>query len=105
MYEAAGSSPLSRILTVGNIRLLGTQENNSDNTQLAANALLILFVSLVVQPFKAEARLNNSVRTAKKTPHFTITKISWLTLFKKTTLVRCNPYRNTHMHSLQILNY
>jgi hypothetical protein len=24
----------------------------------------------------------NSARTAKKTPHFTITKISWLTLFK-----------------------
>jgi hypothetical protein len=23
----------------------------------------------------------NSVRTAKKTPHFTITKINWLTLF------------------------
>jgi hypothetical protein len=26
---------------------------------------------------------NNSVRTAKKTPHFTITKINWLTLFKE----------------------
>jgi hypothetical protein len=26
----------------------------------------------------------NSVRTAKKTPHFTITKINWLTLFKET---------------------
>jgi hypothetical protein len=25
----------------------------------------------------------NSVRTAKKTPHFTITKINWLTLFKE----------------------
>jgi hypothetical protein len=25
----------------------------------------------------------NSVRTAKKTPHFTVTKISWLTLFKE----------------------
>jgi hypothetical protein len=37
-----------------------------------------------VWPFEAEARLNkNSVRTAKKTPHFTITKISWLTLFKE----------------------
>jgi hypothetical protein len=27
----------------------------------------------------------NSVRTAKKTPHFTITKINWLTLFKGIT--------------------
>jgi hypothetical protein len=26
---------------------------------------------------------NNSVRTAKKTQHFTITKINWLTLFKE----------------------
>jgi hypothetical protein len=25
----------------------------------------------------------NSVRTSKRTPHFTITKISWLTLFKE----------------------
>jgi len=24
----------------------------------------------------------NSVRTSKRTPHFTITKIDWLTLFK-----------------------
>jgi hypothetical protein len=37
-------------------------------------------------PLKPEARLNNiknSVRTAKKTHHFTITKINWLTLFKE----------------------
>jgi hypothetical protein len=27
--------------------------------------------------------LKNSVRTAKKTPHFTVTKINWLTLFKE----------------------
>jgi hypothetical protein len=27
--------------------------------------------------------VKNSVRTAKKTPHFTITKINWLTLFKE----------------------
>jgi hypothetical protein len=25
----------------------------------------------------------NPVRTSKRTPHFTITKINWLTLFKK----------------------
>jgi hypothetical protein len=27
--------------------------------------------------------LNNRVRTSKRTPHFTITNISWLTLFKE----------------------
>jgi hypothetical protein len=31
----------------------------------------------------------NSVRTSKRTPHFTITEINWLTLFKfKTTLAK-----------------
>jgi hypothetical protein len=29
----------------------------------------------------------NSVRTTKRTPHFTITKINWLTLFKEITTV------------------
>jgi hypothetical protein len=37
--------------------------------------------------FEAKARLNiifkNSVRTSKRTPHFTITKINWLMLFKE----------------------
>jgi hypothetical protein len=43
----------------------------------------------------AEARLNNinnSVRTAKKTPHFTVTKINRLTLFKEIIAV----YSETH---------
>jgi hypothetical protein len=34
----------------------------------------------------------NSVRTAKKTQHFTITKINWLTLFKEIIAV----YRVNH---------
>jgi hypothetical protein len=29
----------------------------------------------------------NSVRTSKRTPHFTITKISWLRLFEEITAV------------------
>jgi hypothetical protein len=37
----------------------------------------IICAKLVQMTFK------NSVRTAKKTPHFTITKINWLTLFKE----------------------
>jgi hypothetical protein len=37
-------------------------------------------------PSKAEDRLKilkDSVRTSKRTPHFTITKINWLKLFKE----------------------
>jgi hypothetical protein len=40
----------------------------------------------VFQPFEAEERLNNiknSVRTSKRTQHFTITEIYFLTLFKE----------------------
>jgi hypothetical protein len=36
--------------------------------------------------------LKNPVRTSKRTPHFTITKISWLTLFKEVIAV----YRENH---------
>jgi hypothetical protein len=36
---------------------------------------------------------NNSVRTAKKTPHFTVTKINRLTLFKEIIAV----YSEYHM--------
>jgi len=35
----------------------------------------------------------NSVRTSKRTPHFTITKINWLTLFKKIIAV----YTENHL--------
>jgi hypothetical protein len=49
----------------------------------------------VTLTFEAEARLNikNPVRTAKKTPHFAITTINWLTAFKEIIAV----YRETHM--------
>jgi hypothetical protein len=42
---------------------------------------------------------NNSVRTAKKTPHFTITKINWLTLFKEIIAVYCK----NHMKRINTL--
>jgi hypothetical protein len=41
----------------------------------------------------------NSARTAKKTPHFTITKINWLTLFKEIIAV----YSENHMKSTNTL--
>jgi hypothetical protein len=40
----------------------------------------------------------NSVRTAKKTLHFTITKINWLTLFKEIIAV----YSENHMKPIHI---
>jgi hypothetical protein len=39
----------------------------------------------------------NIVRTSKRTPHFTITKINWLTLFKEIIAV----YTEDHMISIQ----
>jgi hypothetical protein len=47
----------------------------------------------------------NSVRTSKRTPHFTITKINCLTLFKFNTVIslykRCSIYmQNLHRYSI-----
>jgi hypothetical protein len=39
----------------------------------------------------------NSVRTSKRTPHFTITNINWLTLFKEIIAV----YSENHMEHKQ----
>jgi hypothetical protein len=36
-----------------------------------------------LKPKLVQIIFKNSVRTAKKTPHFTITKINWLALFKE----------------------
>jgi hypothetical protein len=53
----------------------------NDNIQNGGiNTLTAKLVSII---------FNNSVRTAKKTPHFTITKINRLTLFKEINVV-CN---------------
>jgi hypothetical protein len=38
----------------------------------------------------------DSVRTSKRTPHFTITKINWLTLFKEIIVV----YNEDHAKSI-----
>jgi hypothetical protein len=40
----------------------------------------------------------NSVRTSKRTPHFTITKINWLTLFKEIIAV----YSENHTEPINI---
>jgi hypothetical protein len=45
-----------------------------------------------LKPKLVQIMFNNSVRTAKKTRHFTITKISWLTLFKEIIAVYSENY-------------
>jgi hypothetical protein len=45
-----------------------------------------------------------SVRTSKRTPHFTITKINWLTLFKEIIAVYSENYTyKTHKYAMQFL--
>jgi hypothetical protein len=41
-----------------------------------------LLINNTTQPTLVFITLDNSVRTSKRTPHFTITKINWLMLFK-----------------------
>jgi hypothetical protein len=41
----------------------------------------------------------NSVRTSKRTPHFTITKINWLTLFKE-IIAACSENHATPISTL-----
>jgi hypothetical protein len=40
-----------------------------------------------LKPKLVQIMFMNAVRTSKRTPHFTITKINWLTLFKEITAV------------------
>jgi hypothetical protein len=49
--------------------------------------------------FSGSIIFNNSVRTAKKTQLFTITKINWLTLFKEIIAV----FTENHMKSINTL--
>jgi hypothetical protein len=53
--------------------------------------------NIVFDPLKpklVQIIFNNSVRTAKKTPHFTIININWLMLFKE-IIVTLRIIRNT----------
>jgi hypothetical protein len=42
----------------------------------------------------------HSVRTAKKTQHFSITKISWLMLFTEVIVVYCENHTKSVLHSV-----
>jgi hypothetical protein len=65
----------------------------------------------IINPLKPEAHLNiyeDSVRTAKKTQHFTITKINWLMLLKEIIAVHAENHtkpRNTQCgQNAELLN-
>jgi hypothetical protein len=45
----------------------------------------------------------NSVRTSKRTPHFTITKINWLTLFKEIIAVYSENYTKPIIQAAALL--
>jgi hypothetical protein len=54
-------------------------------TQAAAAtyAMLVLIIVNPLKPTLVVIILKDSVRTSKRTPHFTITKINWLMPFKE----------------------
>jgi hypothetical protein len=45
----------------------------------------------------------NSVRTSKRTPHFTITKIKWLTLFKEIIAVYSENHKKQYIQNEALL--
>jgi hypothetical protein len=47
----------------------------------------------------------NSVRTSKRTPHFTIRKINWLTLFKEIIAVYIEKHKKLMNTKCRITNY
>jgi hypothetical protein len=51
-----------------------------------------------LKPQLVQIIFKKSVRTAKKTPHFTITKINWLTLFEEIIAV----YYENHTKPMNI---
>jgi hypothetical protein len=40
-----------------------------------------------------------SVRTSKRTQHFTITKINWLIVFKEVTEIYCKKHKNPQIQN------
>jgi hypothetical protein len=53
-----------------------------------------------LKPKLVQIILNNAVRTTKKTQHFSITNINWLTLFKEITPVSTEIYE-THKYKMK----
>jgi hypothetical protein len=61
--------------------------------RLQGNRLNVNWIN-PLKPKLVQIIFKNPVRATKKTPHFTITKIDWLTLFKEIIAV----YSETHMN-------
>jgi hypothetical protein len=55
----------------------------SDKDRMRAKTLEWWMAKDCLKPTIVFIILKNSVRTSKRTPHFTITKINWLKLFKE----------------------
>jgi hypothetical protein len=53
-----------------------------------------------LQPKLAWVIFKNSVHTAKKTQHITVTEINWLTLFKEIITLQWESYE-THKYKMQ----
>jgi hypothetical protein len=56
-----------------------------------------------LKPKLVQIIFKNSVRTAKKTPHFTITKINWLMLFKEIIAVYTENTLNLQIQNVVLL--
>jgi hypothetical protein len=62
------------------------QVNRTEMTEEQRQKIIVRAIN-PLKPKLAYIIFKNSVRTAKKTPHFTITKINWSTLFKEIIVV------------------
>jgi hypothetical protein len=62
---------------------LTTLYSKKHTLQNVTNCLAVVNSERLEVRRRSKKIFNNSVRTAKKTQHFTITKINWLTLFKE----------------------
>jgi hypothetical protein len=56
-----------------------------------------------LKPNLVYTSLKNSVRTSKKTPHLTITKINWLTPFKEIIPVYTENHKNPYIQNASLL--
>jgi hypothetical protein len=56
-----------------------------------------------LKPKLVKIIFKNSVRTAKKTLHFTITNINWLTLFKEIIVVYSENNNEIHKYKIKEL--
>jgi hypothetical protein len=88
-----------------------TRKNPFRYTQQNLMLISYAFILNTVNPLNpklAEIIFKNSVRTAKKTQHFSITKVSWLILFREIIAVysenNAKPINTLCGHNAELLN-